>query len=790
MAQKTIKLASKARTLESLTPLVKSASVLPLYYFNLGLWKQSVASVLDTILSKPWATGDLIVRSSGVAEDSALESLAGYYDSILNVSGREGLENAINRVISSFGEKVNELDEILIQPMLDGVIRSGVAFTADAVSGAPYRVIEWTDGMDTTAVTSGKNTRTYYYAKGAEVKVPKGVEVMVPKGVEVMVPAEISGVISLLDELETLIPDQPLDVEFGVTNSGIYLLQARPLIMREEVYAAEKHGEILNKIANKASNGFKSHPFLHGRRTIYGVMPDWNPAEIIGTRPRPLAFSLYRELITNSTWAYQRNNYGYKNLRSHPLLIDLMGQPYVDVRVSFNSFVPKDIESGFADRLVDYYLDRLEKNPQLHDKVEFDIVYTCYTFDIEERLGRLKEAGFSKEECDLLMNSLRELTNKIINAKSGLWVGDAERVNILGVRREKLYEAETDHVTKIYWLLEDCKRYGTLPFAGLARAGFISVSLLRSLVSMGVMTQTESDKFINSLDAVSSQLPRDLANLSRKDFLLKYGHLRPGTYDILSSRYDETPDLYFDWYRIRNQGHHLKQKFTLSIEQMKKIERLLKVHKMENDVIGFFEFLQAGIELRESSKFEFTRNLSDAMKLISEFGEMHGFSRDDMSYTSIDTFYEMYRSSVDPQQILEQSISNGREAYARTCRVVLPPLLMSVEDVWSFELPETEPNFITQQRVSAEVASADQSISLDGKIVCITSADPGFDWLFSHDIAGLITCYGGANSHMAIRANELGLPAIIGAGESRYQLLAGAQRLDIDCANCKVEVIS
>ena len=307
---------------------------------------------------------------------------------------------------------------------------------------------------------------------------------------------------------------------------------------------------------------------------------------------------------------------------------------------------------------------------------------------------------------------------------------------------------------------------------------------------MGVMTQTESDKFINSLDAVSSQLPRDLANLSREDFLLKYGHLRPGTYDILSSRYDETPDLYFDWDRISSQGHHQKQKFTLSIEQMKKIEHLLKVHKMENDVIGFFEFLQAGIELRESSKFEFTRNLSDAIKLISEFGEMHGFSRDDMSYASIDAFYEMYRSSVDPQQILEQSIKNGKEAYARTCRVVLPPLLMSTDDVWAFEFPEAEPNFITQQRVSAEVTSADQTISLDGKIVCISSADPGFDWLFSHDIAGLITCYGGANSHMAIRANELGLPAIIGAGESRYQLWSGAQRLDIDCANCKVEVIS
>src|SRR5690606_20437441 len=114
----------------------------------------------------------------------------------------------------------------------------------------------------------------------------------------------------------------------------------------------------------------------------------------------------------------------------------------------------------------------------------------------------------------------------------------------------------------------------------------------------------------------------------------------------------------------------------------------------------------------------------------------------------------------------------------------------SENDIWAFELPETEPNFITQQRVTAEVSNADKTSDLKGKIVCISSADPGFDWLFSHEIAGLITCYGGANSHMAIRANELGLPAIIGAGEVKYALWSASKRLDIDCANCKVEVIS
>ena len=41
--------------------------------------------------------------------------------------------------------------------------------------------------------------------------------------------------------------------------------------------------------------------------------------------------------------------------------------------------------------------------------------------------------------------------------------------------------------------------------------------------------------------------------------------------------------------------------------------------------------------------------------------------------------------------------------------------------------------------------------SLDNKIVCINGADPGYDFIFDHKIIGLITEYGGANSHMSIR---------------------------------------
>jgi glutamine kinase len=43
---------------------------------------------------------------------------------------------------------------------------------------------------------------------------------------------------------------------------------------------------------------------------------------------------------------------------------------------------------------------------------------------------------------------------------------------------------------------------------------------------------------------------------------------------------------------------------------------------------------------------------------------------------------------------------------------------------------------------------------------------------------------------MAIRAGELGLPAVIGVGEMLYRQYSTAQRLHIDCANRQIKVLA
>ena len=118
---------------------------------------------------------------------------------------------------------------------------------------------------------------------------------------------------------------------------------------------------------------------------------------------------------------------------------------------------------------------------------------------------------------------------------------------------------------------------------------------------------------------------------------------------------------------------------------------------------------------------------------------------------------------------------------------------MQPKDLRVFLYPESQPNFVSLNEVTAEVVDltgcSEPSPRLSGKVVLIAQADPGYDWLFGQNIAGLVTMYGGANSHMAIRSAELGLPAAIGVGESLYAQYRRAAVLKLDCGGRHIQVV-
>ena len=101
------------------------------------------------------------------------------------------------------------------------------------------------------------------------------------------------------------------------------------------------------------------------------------------------------------------------------------------------------------------------------------------------------------------------------------------------------------------------------------------------------------------------------------------------------------------------------------------------------------------------------------------------------------------------------------------------------------------PNFITNLRINGKIIFISNNFSgdIENKIVVIENADPGFDWIVTRKIKGLVTQYGGSNSHMAIRCMELGLPALIGVGDKIYNDLSKSKKIFIDCNNKKYSII-
>ena len=768
---------TKAESLEAVPPLLRSGRVLPQVRFSVKAWRSDSARVLTAISAEPWGSGRVIVRSSARGEDSAVSSQAGRYDSVLGVEGTEAVAQAINQVIDSFGDDLSDDDQIFVQPMLERVAMAGVVFSR-SLSGGPYFVINYDDGSGLTdRVTTGvgDDLKTFYCLKSRPDACPPS----------------LAPVIALVSELEAIFACDAIDVEFAVDDDGqVYLLQVRPLVMdRQERSMDARLDAALVDIARKIELLSRPHPYLHGSRAIFGVMPDWNPAEMIGLRPYPLSLSLYCELITDAIWAYQRDNYGYRNLRSFPLMVSFHGLPYIDVRVSFNSFIPCDLPDDLAARLANYYIDCLLSEPRFHDKVEFEIIFSCYSLDLPKRMTRLAESGFSPQDLDELSGALRRLTNRIMHGETALWRRDRAKIELLAQRLPAIWNAKIDKISRIYWLIEDCKRYGTLPFAGLARAGFIAVQMLQSLADVGVLSTEERATFMASVEGIGSRIGRDFAKLPKADFLARYGHLRPGTYDILSPRYDEAPDLYFDWSSARPAAP-APPRFVLSIEQLRRIEQLLKEHRLEIDVLSLIEFIKAGIEGREFAKFVFTRSLSDALSLIRQLGEDHGLSAEDCAFLDYSAIRKLYSESGSVCQALQASVAQGRQRHALTRTLVLPPIIASPDQVVAFHVPPSQPNFITRKSVTAPVASVtDPPESFAGRILFVPSADPGFDWIFTRNIGGFVTQFGGANSHMAIRAAELGIPAIIGAGEGLFRQWQTARQLCLDCTNQRVLVI-
>lgn len=785
-------ISTKADTIRGLQPLLKKSTIEKTFIFNLLDWEKNKNQIVKKI-KKEFSPNLIVARSSAINEDTFESSMAGYFSSRLNIESikEKEIEKAIKFVIQSYLDKdsYNAYNQVLIQKQTTDVKISGVIFTRKIDNNWPYYVINFDDSTGLTdTVTSGSENKTieiYKYTDNSSI------------------PNKWRKLLIAIKEIENIIPNIALDVEFAIkSNNEVVIFQVRPLTTAS-IKTRNVDDNIVKKLIKQLEAKFEklshSKNNLAGDINAFSDMAFWNPSEIIGDNPNYLDYSLYTHLITDSEWLKGLIPLGYKNIYPARLMLKFGNKPYIDLRNVFNALFVNTIPVSIQKKLINYFFEKIKKNPALHDKIEFDIHYACFDFNFYNRSKELNKI-LSVNELKIFEQRLKKFTNNILANYEKIIDSDLSSIKKLTQNRKNLNHYlklnYVEQIKAVKKLLNDCKKFGTEQFARVARLAFIGNAILKSLVSLDIVNQKYYSKFMRSIKTVAGELSEDINRLACntiaiETFLEKYGHLRPGTYDILSNRYGKDPTI-FNNITISESKYKLKKiKFPKPI--LDKINHYLHKNGINHNAVRLLDFIEKATQLREYFKFEFTKNLSDALEIIACVAKHFQVSRKDIAFLDIWSFYRLADKTENKENIINvwKSLIHARKKEKQIYEnISLPPLIFNKSDFEIVSYYSAKPNFITQKRVQGKILILDnannKTKNIAGKIVVIENADPGYDWIFSHNVKGLITKYGGVASHMAIRSAEFGIPAAIGCGKIIFNAVKTKKLLTLDCGAKKI----
>ena len=197
-------------------------------------------------------------------------------------------------------------------------------------------------------------------------------------------------------------------------------------------------------------------------------------------------------------------------------------------------------------------------------------------------------------------------------------------------------------------------------------------------------------------------------------------------------------------------------------------------------------FAAEAIRLREYSKFIFTKSIDEIFTNLIKLGKEINISREDMEHLSIKNilkYYNNVESGFKLKKQLTKEISENKKNMSLLKLIEFPDFIQNKDDMFHHVINKKKGNFITTKKIHGSIIDFSKIKNYEnirGKIVLLENADPGYDFIFTKNIKGLITEYGGANSHMSIRCMELGIPAIIGIGSKEFNFLKNKKNIEIN----------
>lgn len=689
-------------------------------------WREQPEAALAQLRAALGTERRWAVRSDRLNEDAGG---AGAFHSVLDVDAttHEAMRQAVGSVLHSYGQARAD-DRILIQHYVaDGEI-AGVAASCLLPQGLDYCVVSWVPRGDNSLVTGAASHCWTAYLQGAR------------RALDKRWAQWLDEVQALLQQLRTWAGCE-VEIEW-LWNGQLQVVQLRALPVAPTADTRMRSARAQARAHTQA------------RRTdgeLLGLMPDWNPAELLGEHPRPLALSLFGELISRRTWAQARTRLGYQPTPGD-LLRPIAGRPYVRVERSLRSLLPAALDRGHQDALVAAQLRRLRAQASLHDKLEFEVATGSYEFS---RSWRQRYPELETETHAALERALRSQLPGLLDPTA---LAHAYEVARFSVRTRIAWPAAEAPLRVWRKVLRRVRDEYALPFAQSARRCFVYELLLKSAVAEGALSTEVLDQWRASAHGIYSD----------GDAASWFQALRPGTFEIAHPRYGDG----FAQLQLPAPATRPAPRIPSGLE------RLIREHAIVSDSHALLRGFALAHQARDWGKLALSLALSEGLEHLVQQAQLRGHQREDLSWLEL--------CDLDDDRLASWPvrITGARQRHADDGLLRLPPLLGAADEVYGYIVEPGHPAFVGTGRVWActhRVSNESTPASLPAvRALLLERCEPGFDWVYGRRPAAIITAFGGPNAHVALRAHELGCPALLGVGIEMLQQMASWPAIEID----------
>lgn len=726
-------------------------------------------------------------RSSATAEDMAGASMAGQYDTFLNLETAEEVIEAVEKCWSSirssrteaylaeYGIDLNEVAmAVVVQQQVSADV-AGVLFTVDPRTGSrDNMLIEATWGLGETLVSGDVQPDVIRVATNADRVMSYDVAdkkvAIYPGGSAVEpVPEEQQKRACLqFEQIATLRElgckaeahfGAPQDIEWAVEEGEVLMLQARPVTTLAET---DCYNRILAETKDYLFQRLENGGGCWVRHNLGETLP----------HPTPLTWSLVSHFMSGAGgFGKMHEELGFAPsdvVKGRSFLDRIGGEIYMDCSLMTEMF-----SAGYP---FAYDPVRLRTDPDAAQNPP-----TVPTGSLKEIGEAAKLASSAAAKIDGLTKDLDQKFDSEYVPNLVAWSKLQEGLQLKDLGNDALVGLWGDQTSKVL------DEFGIMAFLP-SMVEALAVEGLRQLLDEHLW-HDEPDEVVSRLcigtvpdQTISGNI--DLKKLDTDAWLKKYGFRATAEFDLSSPRWNERPDevakmaAQLDDVDLE-QVHH--ERMQAADECLVKLKAELAPAVFEK-VESASHVVRRYLRFREDGKFYLMRAYSVLRLTALEFGRRLNLGEDIFFLKPDEIFQSLETGFVPLDVVAERKLEYQVEKRIQT------PHVIEADDVPMLgnapvraDGDALKAHSVSNGSVEANVEivlSPDQCDELPaGSILVCPSTDPSWTPLFAR-AGGLVLERGGSLSHGAVVAREMGLPAVVLDGAT--EILEQGESVTVD----------